>query len=407
MSSSGRGRGRGRTQGGGGSTQDGRGRRGGKAKPPALKWDKQLSSDSSVSDDDESEESVGIIEVTKITKKPRNSNTNQNSTKGNKSIEYGSRKSTGSGGGCSRKKSSSRDSRMFGIPPNQAQSRRRSTSAPPPAATSAVRRRSKSAPPAACEHPHPLSRRAMLVRLLNKRDSKKNNDAIGRELMKSILSSVLANEDNILKAVEENAMDDSVLAAAEGAFDRSKLNTHTGKEDAIEMLVDIWLAIKDVPEARESGGSTRRQSIDTFISTMVDLEDRADDAIAQKKKSLTTNIKSDPMPDGESDRGYLKPGVPVNRELLPHCPVCQHTYIDHPPSTTREQKANVTAREEYLETKEALKLFKRGQGPAPIDNDGNAMTKKSKVEPPNWNHVMVRCHCKQIRANPRTGGKFI
>ena len=403
MSSSGRGRGRGRTQNGGGG-RGGRGRGRGKAKPSALRWDERLSSEDSSSSDDS--DVVEVVEDVTVTKKPRNNNTNPNSTKGNKSS---GRKSTGSGGGRSRKKSSSRDNRIFDQQPNQAPSRRRSYGPPNQAHP---RRRSNSAPPAvaasaAREHPHPLDRRATLVRLMNKRDSKKNNDSIGSDLLKSMLSNVLANEDSILKAIEDNTMDDSVLRAAEGAFEKCKLNTHTGKEDAIEMLVDIWLAIKDVPEARESGGSTRRNSIDTFIGTMVDVEERADDAIADKKKSLTTNVKSEKMPDGEPEREYMKPGIAVDRELLPHCPVCKHTYIDHPPSTNREQRANITAQKEYLAKKEALKLFKKGQGPAPLDSDGNAMTKKSKVEPPKWNHRMVRCHCKQIRANPRQGGKFI
>ena len=77
---------------------------------------------------------------------------------------------------------------------------------------------------------------------------------------------------------------------------------------------------------------------------------------------------------------WKSPGVALSNIEFPHCPnpKCRHIYIDGPPSNATADTENATAVSEYIQ-------YKKG-APTTIDK-------------------YLRCHCSQMKANPRTGSQ--
>ena len=116
------------------------------------------------------------------------------------------------------------------------------------------------------------------------------------------------------------------------------------------------------------------------------------------------NIISRKMPNGEMGRKFMSPGLEVDRDEFPHCPKpgCKHMYIDHPPSNATVDTDNAASFKRYVIEQQKMELFKKGLGPQPVDAEGK---KIKKIPPPVMRKKYIRCHCREMNANPRTGSR--
>ena len=249
----------------------------------------------------------------------------------------------------------------------------------------------------------PLCRRSRMVSLLSKNDSKKNTEGYSSTMVKGILQVIMNNKAKILSTVQMDQPKnyDRMVAALEGA----KCNTKTSKIVHAEGLVDIWLVFKQIPSlvAGSGGVSTRSTTLDTFIGIMETLELKTTTDISDFSTQVQ-NIISRKMPEGEMGRKFVGPGLAVDRDEFPRCPKpdCKHIYIDHPPSNATVDTDNEASFNRYAIEQQKMDLFKKGLGPQPVDVEGK---KLKKIPPPVMLKKYVRCHCRQMIANPRTGDK--
>ena len=156
------------------------------------------------------------------------------------------------------------------------------------------------------------------------------------------------------------------------------------------------------------GGGTRSNSLELFIDVM----ERHQRLATNRVEANTTSFKawkSDKMPAGEAGRRYLKGGgVMLDKIQYPCCPNqnCRHTFIDGPPGNATASEINRDNMSSYGAICEAFRLFKRGLGLQPtVPGTGELVTKMPPEPKPIKRYL--RCHCRQNRADPRTGQKCV
>jgi hypothetical protein len=107
----------------------------------------------------------------------------------------------------------------------------------------------------------------------------------------------------------------------------------------VEALKKIWVLFCEIPSLVDGsfvGCFTRQNNklnndLNTYIGVMTNIEQLVDKELGQKIDSLQS-IKFLPFPVEEKEPKYMSPGLPVNRADFPHCAVCRHRFINHPPS---------------------------------------------------------------------------
>ena len=256
----------------------------------------------------------------------------------------------------------------------------------------------------------PLCLRTQMIILLDKNKSAKNADSLTALFAKNLYSTLMGASTEILRIVGEHhpTLSNSVHDAFSARLS-SGPKLKPGKFHHVEKMVDIWFAIRDIPEVVEDDSRRpRRKNSSINIQTYVDLMKRyqglAEAAVKENAEDARA-VKSERMPTGENDRKWKSPGVALSTIEFPHCPnpKCRHTYIDGPPSNATADTENATAVSEYIQTCENFKRYKKGTGPQPEDENGEPITKMPKA--PTTIDKYLRCHCSQMKANPRTGSQ--
>ncbi len=166
------------------------------------------------------------------------------------------------------------------------------------------------------------------------------------------------------------------------------------------------MVIRDVRRLVDSvRRETRAVSLATYLGTMLDVERRANEVLDDNLRSLQ-NFRSDPMPPGEADREWKEDNDPLPPSEFgsehPEC-ACGHHYTDGPASNATVDDDNDEEMAEYFRQCAAVKKWLNGEGPQPVDQKGNLLTKMPSA--PKGKQKMFRCHCRQKRADPRTGQK--
>ena len=251
-----------------------------------------------------------------------------------------------------------------------------------------------------------FTRRTTMINLLKKNDSKKNARSFAPDQLKSMLKALIDDKQQILDIVKDE--DESLVAPMTEALERCKIVARTSKIDIVTQLVDVWIVFEQSPRLLNGsyGVATRaRKTLDDFIGAM-QLTDAEAMIVLGETVDSVKKMKSRPMPPGEMERRIDSEGsIAVNKTEFPCCPnpKCKHSYLSHPPSDRDADAHNTTVMGQYARLSRALELFKKKQGPQPVCPKTGEKLKK--IPPPDIHKKHIRCHCKQLRADPRNGFK--
>ena len=241
-----------------------------------------------------------------------------------------------------------------------------------------------------------------MILLMNENYSKANSDSFSATVATSVLNTVVGQKKNILKKVKKP----DLHAAMTSALNRplgSHANKRPGKFHRVEKLVEIWLIFKKVDSLLGKMG-TRSNIFNTFIDIMTRYEGLASEAV-QASTNKFKAWKSEPMPAGEKERGFLEDGgLSLNAEQYPRCPnsKCKHKFIDQPPGNATATAKNKEILASYMQLCNEFKTWKQSKGPQPICPEKNESLTKMPAAPKTIKRYM-RCHCAQTYSDPRSG----
>ena len=155
-----------------------------------------------------------------------------------------------------------------------------------------------------------LTRSALMISILAKNDSSKNNSAYSINAVKGMRVQIASLGRQIIATVQ---LERPGLYAAMQLLLKLPLSTKTVKWDHDEALVKIWEIFWEIPSLIDGsfvGRFTRHScdlnnDLDTYIGVMTNVEQLADEELGRKIDSIQS-IKSLPFPTGEKARKYMK-----------------------------------------------------------------------------------------------------
>lgn len=253
-----------------------------------------------------------------------------------------------------------------------------------------------------------FSIQAQMVLLMDKNNSSKNANTFDAKRAKEIYNQVTDKRAIILDKVGEERP--GLVEEVASVLDAPLTNgtgQRVGKTHYVTKLAQIWMAVKDVASLVDGGGR-RSQNLDLFIGTMKNFERLAKEEVTKNVSDFRV-FKSERMPAGELERGYLGDGgVALAAGEYPTCPnpKCGHGYLlDAFPGNATAKAKDEAATKEYVELCNNFAKWKKRQGPQPKDALGNLVQKMP--TPQNPSKLFGRCHCGQNKSDPRNGDRCI
>ena len=247
-----------------------------------------------------------------------------------------------------------------------------------------------------------LTRSALMISILAKNDSLKNNSVYSVDAVKSMRVQITSLGRQIIATVQ---LERPGSYAAMQHLLKLPLSAKIVKWDHAEALVKIWEIFWEIPSLIDGSfvGRFMRHScdlnndLDTYIGVMSNVEQLADEELGRKIDSVRS-IKSLPFLVGEKERNYMSPGLDVKRAAFPHCAACGHCFINHPPSNEVADGLNAKMQQVYMESMVAMTQWRANKKnlPQPVcpETGPEFLIKKH-----------IRCHCLQLQEKWRTGAQ--
>ena len=245
--------------------------------------------------------------------------------------------------------------------------------------------------------------------LLNTNYSHLHPEYLRSDQITGIYNGIVKNTDAILDAAPQDYEGERELRLELEANLLPNERSKPGKYERVVKLVNVWMEMKKCDALLEAveGRSTRLSAamvcLREYVRTMQRFEEMATQQIEENAtRAMTANYEK--MPNGELERLWKSPGVELDAVQFPCCPnpKCRHTFIDGPPSNQDADEQNKLAVEAYIVKSREYSEWKKRDGPQPVDDEtGEPLTKPPKN--PDSIKKAIRCHCHQMKANPRTG----
>lgn len=193
----------------------------------------------------------------------------------------------------------------------------------------------------------------------------------------------------------------------EAKFDaplQSKPGGRGGKYERVIKLVHIWKKMKEFPEIVDHVNSQRATRLSAamihvkeYVDVMEHIENVSEENVSNETQRFLS-FKVEQMTADEFARKWKSQGSdilsPQEYPVCPH-PDCAHHLIDGPPSNLDADTINQANTRGYIASSRAYELWKKKQGPQPIDDKtGELMNKPPK--PPTKAEKYLRCHCSQV-----------
>lgn len=256
---------------------------------------------------------------------------------------------------------------------------------------------------------HQFSVKQQMYSLLNTNKSASNPNSLTATEVKSIYTNLYDSREGIIALVSEENR--AVLRRELEAALMPNARSKPGKYEYVLKLVNIWMVMKEmmgdgintVISQRRSRLSAENVHLTMYVECMERFEGIAAESVeATRQKAMS--IKSERMPPGELERRWKDPGIELDPKQFPCCPNpnCTHTFHDAPPSNEEVDELNKADVEAHVALCREVTAFLQGNGPQPDDPvTGEPLTKHPKAPTPRVSYY--RCHCHQMKANPRTG----